>query len=153
MRSSGLRGHSSMFSDALSCRSRLTRRWILPKACSRLLVARSAKARHAPAHTFTLLHGIRLRSPDWKSSTRRSRLRADRISIPPSKAFKATCVRGILSVDLQAPTSAVKSRSKSTGFVSWPNPTMRSSGPRRQSMVFSDTRSGRGRLTRRWAAQ
>jgi hypothetical protein len=87
MRSSGPRGEAIVFPDVVSARGRLTRRWNLPKACSRLLVDRSAKARHAPAHTFTLLHGMRLRRPDWKSSTRRSRLRADRISIPPSKAL------------------------------------------------------------------
>jgi hypothetical protein len=163
MRSSGLRGHSIVFPDMLSGRSRLTRRWVSVRSALCQVGSWDQRLQGSACTQSSLNSGA---NASWRSiqPSVRACLRLDPrlaghtpasgkvLAAAPQwhshhHSFPGALRRATLDASVQSPLRRCAGNLEVSG--THRHPTMRSSGPRGQDMVFPDVASARGRLTRR----
>jgi hypothetical protein len=176
MRSSGLRGHSIVFPDVLSARSRLTRRWALGLRVRSSLLRQPSSSRLRTLWSFATRHQcecvLSRQAVSFPASRKERNLIADALPVTTRRVTSAhSCGHarssgsGLPETRLRtfgrSPAARLEDRrqnqstrereGKLFSSVRWPRPTMRSSGLRGHIIVFPAVLSARSRLTRRWA--
>jgi hypothetical protein len=174
MRSSGPRGHSIVFPAALSARGRLTRRWALGLRVRSRLRRQISSSCLRTFGSSAIRHQWEWRLLRQAVSFPASRKERNVMAgAPPVAARRITSAHicghasssgskllgSWLRSDCRSPEtrhdgtrqeqSSRAVEGKLFRSVRWPRPTMRSSGPRGQSIVFPVILSARSRLTRR----